>query len=115
VTTPINEVAGLVQVPFVSGLAVQLDQCALDLGMPADAIDLAGLDADGSDDAIRRLAGNLEQAGVTRGSVQCDGSLDQVSGAVQFVSPLELDEPFAREMHLKVGVEIAVWLLRLAQ
>jgi hypothetical protein len=115
VTTPINEVAGLVQVPLVSGFAVQLDQCSLDLGMTTDAIDLAWLDAHSGDEAVCHPAGNLEQAGLSSGSVQGDCSLDQVSGAVQLVSPLELDEPFAREMHLEVGVEITIWLLRRAE
>ena len=83
--------------------------------MSAHAIDLARLGAERVDDQVRHAPSHLEEAWVAGGSVQRHGRLDQVSGAVELVSPLQLDEPFAGESHLEVRVEIAVGLLGVAE
>jgi hypothetical protein len=41
--------------------------------------------------------------------------LDQMSSAVELVSPLQLDEPLSGESHLEVRVEVAVGLLRITE
>src|SRR5215211_4631997 len=105
---PIDEVSGLLQIPLVPGFPVQLDKSAFDLWVAADAIDLAWLGAHRVDDE----ASHLQEPGAARGPVQSDGGLDEMTGAVQLVSPLELNEPFTRKPDLEVGVQVAVRLLR---
>jgi hypothetical protein len=41
--------------------------------------------------------------------------LDQVSGAVELVSPRQLDEPLPGESHLEVRVEVSIGLLGVAE
>jgi hypothetical protein len=80
-----------------------------------DAVDLALPGAERAHDQVSGLAGEVEEAGVTRGAVQRDRGLDQMPDAVQLVTPLELLEPLAGESHLEVRVEIPVVLLDLGQ
>src|SRR5919112_333322 len=70
------------------------------------------LGAEGVDDEVRHPASQLQEPGVAGGPMQSDGGLDEMPGAVQLVSPLELKEPFTRKPDLEVGVQVAVRLLR---
>ena len=83
--------------------------------MSANAVDLARLGAECVHDQVGNPPSHLEQVRVAGGPVQRHGRLDQVTGAVQLVSPLQLDEPFAGESHLEVRVEVAVGLLGVAE
>src|SRR6187200_3196176 len=115
VPTPVDEVAGSFQVWLNAGLPIELNQCGLNLGVSTDAVDLAPVCAECVPYQVRHPPSYLEQTWVGGGPVQRHGRLDQVSGAVQLVSPLQLDEPLAGEPHLEVGVEVAVGLLGVAK
>ena len=83
--------------------------------MSANAVHLARLGAERVYDQVRHPPSHLEQARVTGRPMQRHRRLDQVSGAVELVSPRQLDEPLPGESHLEVRVEVAIGLLGVAE
>ena len=83
--------------------------------MSTYAIDFARLRAERVNDQVRNAPSHLEKADIASGPVQRHGRLDEVPNAVELVSPLQLDEPFAGKSHLEVRVEVAVGLLGVAK
>ena len=112
VPAPVDEAARGVEVALLARLAVELDQGRLDLGVPVDPVDPARPGPEGGHDQVGDATGDVEEPGVGVGAVQGDGGLDQVAGAVELVTPGQLDKALAGEVHLEVGVEVAVLGLR---
>src|SRR5699024_4907540 len=88
VTAPVDEEARQLQGMIPAGLAIQLDERHLDLGMAGDAL-VASHTEDG-DEMIQHSEGDVEQGRLARAARLGDSGLEQVAIAVQLVVPGEI-------------------------
>ncbi|CAM5650614.1 hypothetical protein SGRIM119S_03971 [Streptomyces griseorubiginosus] len=113
VSEPVDEVAGQFQVAPLAGLPVQLHEGGLDLGVAVDAVDGLAAVRRSEDrvDVVGELACHVQEFGAAGGPVVGHRGLDQMSGAVQLVTPAQLLVPLAALAELEPRVEVAVVLL----
>ena len=105
----IQQEAGQVEIAALAGLAVQLHQRRLDLGVAGRGRPLAG--AEGRVDVVGEAAGDVQQAIAAGRAVVRDGRLEQVASAVELVAVPEVDPAPARLGDGVVRVEVAVRFL----
>src|SRR5699024_4479177 len=92
------------------GLAEQLHQCHLDLGVTGGAV--AAMGPEGVGDEVGEAGGDLQQAGVPGAAVLGQGRLDQVTGAVQLVVVGEVrPAPLPAQLLVVDGVQVPVLVL----
>ena len=101
VPVPVDEVGSCREVALVTGLAVELDQRRLDLGVAADAVDLPRFAPEAVHHQVGESPGHLQQTTVARRAVHCHRRLDQMTRTVELMTPVELDEPLTRKADLK--------------
>ncbi len=86
----VDEEARELEVARLAGVAVELDERGLDLGVPGRALVAAG--AEDLADVVGEPAGDVEQPRVAGAARVGDRRLDQVAGAVELVVPGEVHE-----------------------
>ena len=110
-STPLEQIAGEIQIAAVAGGAVQLDQRHFEFRMPRKRGPLPR--AEVLHHIIGEADAHIEQLAAARGAVIGDGGLDQVAHAVKLVRAVHFGEALGRALAGPVGVQIAAGFLRI--
>lgn len=97
------------EVTLLAGVAVQLHQCGLDLGVAGDAVFLPWAEA--SIDEVDEGQCEIQQVGATCGAGEGDAGLQPVTEHVQLMGPVQLGELPLRVHALDPGVQVAAGIL----